>query len=75
MYRYLSNLEEREEGGTPDLVGSVRAALALRLKRLCGGPDMVKSWANKGAFVSECHLHFLYCSFHTMLFIFLSCIS
>jgi selenocysteine lyase/cysteine desulfurase len=31
-HRYLANREEREEGGTPDLVGAVRTALALRLK-------------------------------------------
>lgn len=42
-HRYLSNREEREEGGTPDVVGTVRAALALRLKRLCGGPQMVRA--------------------------------
>ena len=26
-YEYLSNLEEREEGGTQDIIGSIRAAL------------------------------------------------
>jgi selenocysteine lyase/cysteine desulfurase len=29
---YLQNLEERNEGGTPDIVGSIRAGLAFQLK-------------------------------------------
>jgi len=33
-HRYLSNREEREEGGTPDIVGAARVALCLKLKRL-----------------------------------------
>ncbi|XRB16727.1 tRNA-cytidine(32) 2-sulfurtransferase [Pseudoscourfieldia marina] len=32
-HRYLSNREEREEGGTPDIVGAVRAGLAASLRR------------------------------------------
>jgi selenocysteine lyase/cysteine desulfurase len=35
-HRYLSNREEREEGGTPDIIGSVRAGLVLHLKRAVG---------------------------------------
>ena len=31
-HRYLDNIEEREEGGTPAIVGSIRAALAFQLK-------------------------------------------
>jgi selenocysteine lyase/cysteine desulfurase len=31
-HRYLENLQEREEGGTPDIVGAVRAGLAFQLK-------------------------------------------
>lgn len=35
-HRYLSNREEREEGGTPDIVGTCRCALAFRLKQWSG---------------------------------------
>ena len=35
-HRYLSNREEREEGGTPDIVGSVRAGLVFHLKQQVG---------------------------------------
>jgi selenocysteine lyase/cysteine desulfurase len=31
-HRYLSNFVEREEGGTPDIVGSIRAAMAFDLR-------------------------------------------
>ena len=37
LCRYLSNRIEREEGGTPDIVGSIRAAMAFQ----------VKGWATK----------------------------
>ncbi|CAM9981288.1 unnamed protein product, partial [Phaeothamnion confervicola] len=32
-HRFLSNREEREEGGTPDVVGAVRLGLAVQLKQ------------------------------------------
>ena len=35
-HRYLGNLEEREEAGTPDIVGAVRCGLAMRLKEAVG---------------------------------------
>ncbi len=35
-HEYLDALEEREEGGTPDIVGAVRCALAFRLKAAVG---------------------------------------
>lgn len=35
-HRYLYNLEEREEGGTPDIVGSIRCGLVFRLKEAVG---------------------------------------
>jgi selenocysteine lyase/cysteine desulfurase len=31
-HRYLKDIESREEGGTPNIVGSIRAGLAFRLK-------------------------------------------
>ena len=31
-WEYLDNIEEREEGGTPDIIGSVRAAFAFMIK-------------------------------------------
>jgi selenocysteine lyase/cysteine desulfurase len=33
---YLSDIERREEGGTPDIVGSIRAGLVFRLKQSVG---------------------------------------
>jgi len=35
-HRYLSAIEEREEGGTPDIVGSIRCGLAFQLKERVG---------------------------------------
>ena len=35
-HRYLGNLEEREEAGTPDIVGSIRCGLAMRVKESVG---------------------------------------
>ena len=35
-YAYLENFEEREEGGTQDVIGCVRAALAFQLKSAIG---------------------------------------
>ncbi|KAI0987177.1 hypothetical protein GJ496_008137 [Pomphorhynchus laevis] len=33
---YLGNIEKREEGGTPDIIGSIRFGLAFQLKRSIG---------------------------------------
>ena len=33
---YLDDIEQREEGGTPDIVGSIRAGLVFQLKRAVG---------------------------------------
>lgn len=35
-HRYLSNREEREEGGTPMIIADIRAGLAMHLKRSLG---------------------------------------
>lgn len=35
-WRYTSDLGHREEGGTPDIVGSIRAGLAFDLKEIIG---------------------------------------
>eukprot|EP01035_Chromulina_nebulosa_P021953 gene21953-28423_t len=35
-HRYLSNREEREEGGTPDIIGDIRLGLALHTKQQIG---------------------------------------
>ena len=34
--QYLTNIESREEGGTPDIVGSIRCGLVFELKRTVG---------------------------------------
>jgi selenocysteine lyase/cysteine desulfurase len=39
-HEYLSDPEDREEGGTPDIVGSIRAGLAFQLKEAVG-PDRI----------------------------------
>lgn len=39
-HEYLSDPEHREEGGTPDIVGSIRAGLAFQLKEAVG-PDRI----------------------------------
>ena len=35
-HRYLDVIEEREEGGTPDIVGAIRAGLVFQLKEAVG---------------------------------------
>ncbi|GLD96889.1 hypothetical protein PINS_up005572 [Pythium insidiosum] len=35
-HRFLSRVEEREEGGTPDIVGSIRLGLAMQVKQRVG---------------------------------------
>ncbi|MFO7961470.1 MAG: aminotransferase class V-fold PLP-dependent enzyme [Nitriliruptoraceae bacterium] len=35
-HRYLDVVEEREEGGTPDIVGAIRAGLVFQLKQAVG---------------------------------------
>ena len=35
-HRYLADVEHREEGGTPDIVGSIRAGLVFQLKQAVG---------------------------------------
>ncbi|KNC47025.1 selenocysteine lyase [Thecamonas trahens ATCC 50062] len=36
-HAYLDDIEYREEGGTPDIVGAIRAGLAFQLKSAVGG--------------------------------------
>lgn len=35
-HRYVSDIQRREEGGTPDILGNIRAGLAFRVKSLVG---------------------------------------
>ena len=35
-HEYLTDIEEREEGGTPAIIGSIRAGLAFQIKRAVG---------------------------------------
>ncbi|GLE09586.1 hypothetical protein PINS_up021314 [Pythium insidiosum] len=41
-HRYLSNREEREEGGTPDILGSIRLGLAFELKQRVGTQQIME---------------------------------
>jgi selenocysteine lyase/cysteine desulfurase len=40
-HRYLDDIEHREEGGTPDIVGSIRAGLVFQLKQAIG-PELIR---------------------------------
>ncbi|TMW64640.1 hypothetical protein Poli38472_011520 [Pythium oligandrum] len=40
-HRYLSNREEREEGGTPDILGSIRLGLAFEIKQRIGAQQIL----------------------------------
>uniref|UniRef100_M4B796 Aminotransferase class V domain-containing protein n=1 Tax=Hyaloperonospora arabidopsidis (strain Emoy2) TaxID=559515 RepID=M4B796_HYAAE len=40
-HRYLSNRAEREEGGTPDIIGSIRLGLAMELKQRVGAKHIM----------------------------------
>jgi selenocysteine lyase/cysteine desulfurase len=42
VHDYLPNLEEREEGGTPAIIGDIRAALVLIVKDVIG-----QNWMNR----------------------------
>lgn len=35
-HTYLENIEEREEGGTPDILGSIRLGLVFQMKQRLG---------------------------------------
>ena len=39
-HRYLGNTEEREEGGTPDVLGVIRAGLVFQLKASIGATEI-----------------------------------
>jgi len=45
-HRYLQEVEMREEGGTPDIVGSIRAGLAFQLKEAVGA-DIIEGLDRK----------------------------
>jgi len=40
--RYLANIEEREEGGTPNITGSIRCGLVMRLHSAVG-PGLIRA--------------------------------
>lgn len=40
-HHYLTSIEEREDGGTPAFLQTIRAALAIRLKEVMGVPQMM----------------------------------
>ncbi len=39
-HRYLTDVEQREEGGTPDIVGAIRAGLIFQLKQAVGAAEI-----------------------------------
>nr|XP_039264725.1 uncharacterized protein LOC120340516 [Styela clava] len=41
-HKYLKDEETREEGGTPDIIGSIRAGLAFKLKEDIGSKEIMK---------------------------------
>ena len=40
-HRYFKEVELREEGGTPAIVGSIRAGLVVQLKEAVGGEEIM----------------------------------
>ena len=63
-HRYIENLEEREEGGTPNILGAIRAGLVFHLKESVG-PRHIRSREDAmmaralGAWSSTPNLHLL----------------
>ncbi len=49
-HRYLADVEHREEAGTPDIIGSIRAGLAFQLKEHVGASVIA---AREGAFIQR----------------------
>lgn len=49
-HRYLADPEHREEAGTPDIIGSIRAGLAFQLKEQVGASVIA---AREGAFIQR----------------------
>jgi selenocysteine lyase/cysteine desulfurase len=49
-HRYLDDVEHREEGGTPDIIGAIRAGLVFQLKSAVG-PDVIR--AREEAFIAR----------------------
>lgn len=41
-YKYIDNIEAREDGGTPGFIQAIRIALAIELKQLMGTKNMLK---------------------------------
>ncbi|MGI9595277.1 MAG: aminotransferase class V-fold PLP-dependent enzyme [Acidimicrobiales bacterium] len=39
-HHYIEGIEEREEGGTPDIIGSIRAGLVFQLKAAVGAAEI-----------------------------------
>ena len=39
-HRYLDDVEQREEGGTPDIIGAIRAGLVFQLKQAVGHDEI-----------------------------------
>lgn len=42
-HTYLENVEEREEGGTPDILGSIRLGLVFQMKQRLGCVEVSKA--------------------------------
>ncbi|TMW63040.1 hypothetical protein Poli38472_005658 [Pythium oligandrum] len=52
-HRYLSNKIEREEGGTPDIIGSIRIGMAFELKQRVNPTNIMKMEAHHFQVVRE----------------------
>eukprot|EP00041_Stephanoeca_diplocostata_P024213 m.607394 g.607394 ORF g.607394 m.607394 type:complete len:1168 (+) comp22477_c0_seq23:225-3728(+) len=64
MHHYLENIEEREEGGTPDVLGVIRAGLVFQRKAAIGAAEIRRRETEALAYVTERlrhhhNLHFL----------------
>lgn len=61
---YLADIEHREEGGTPDIIGSIRAGLVFQLKNAVGVElirTLEENWVRRAIDAWECEpkLHIL----------------
>lgn len=57
-HRYLEDIEHREEGGTPDIVGSIRAGLVFALKEAVGAEEIRRRETHHiGRAISRWHSH------------------
>ena len=71
-HRFLDNVEDREEGGTPNILGILRAAVPLQLQARLVPPvsrdrRMARDWHEDHAQAGKSCRHSIVCSFSPRL--------